>query len=123
MTDNLTEGDLVTRYLACWNETDPVARAALVQDTWTADAGYVDPMVAADGTEQIAATIGAVQQQFPGFVFAPVGTPDAHHDLTRFRWGLGPAGAEPVVVGFDVVRTDAAGRIASVTGFLDVVPG
>jgi SnoaL-like protein len=123
MTTNPTTGDLVTRYLACWNETDPAARATLVGDTWTADAGYVDPMVAADGPEQITATIGAVQDQFPGFVFTPVGTADAHHDLIRFRWGLGPAGAEPVVVGFDVVRTDASGRIASVAGFLDVVPG
>ena len=79
-------------------------------------------MVVAEGRAQITATIGAVQEQFPGFVFTPVGPSDAHHDLTRFRWGLGPAGAEPVVVGLDVVRIDEAGRIASVAGFLDVVP-
>lgn len=123
VSNDPTTGDLVTRYLACWNETDPATRTVLVHDTWTADGGYVDPMVTADGPEQITATIGAVQEQFPGFVFTPVGTADTHHDLTRFRWGLGPAGAEPVVVGFDVVRTDAAGRIASVAGFLDVFPG
>ncbi len=113
----------VTHYLDCWNEPDPTARAALVERHWTADARYVDPLVVADGREQITATIGAVQEQFPGFVFTPVGPSDTHHDLTRFRWGLGPAGAEPVVVGFDVVRTDEAGRIVSVAGFLDVVPG
>jgi SnoaL-like domain len=120
--DVLTD-DLVSHYLACWNETDPAARATLVQRHWAAGARYVDPLVAAEGHEQITATIGAVQQQFPGLVFTPVGTADAHHDLTRFRWGLGPAGAEPMVVGFDVVRTDADGRIDSVAGFLDVVPG
>lgn len=31
-------------------------------------------------------------------------------------------GAEPPVVGFDVVVTDDDGRIAQVHGFLDVVP-
>ena len=42
--------------------------------------------------------------------------------MVRFGWGLGPYGAEPVVLGFDVVTTDADGRIATVVGFLDKVP-
>jgi hypothetical protein len=40
----------------------------------------------------------------------------------RFGWGLGPAGVEPIVVGFDVVVTADDGRIATVLGFLDRVP-
>ena len=114
--------ELVTRYLQCWNETDADARAARVADLFAPAATYVDPLVEASGHEQLTATIGAVQQQFPGFVFTAVGTPDEHHRQTRFQWGLGPAGEEPPIVGFDVAVTDDDGRIASVLGFLDRVP-
>lgn len=115
--------DLLTTYLACWNETDADARRALIDEHWSEGATYVDPLAEVAGQDAVAATIGAVQSQFPGFVFTPVGEADAHHDQARFRWGLGPAGAEPVVIGFDVVVTDADGRIESVLGFLDRVPG
>lgn len=40
----------------------------------------------------------------------------------RFQWGLGPAGEEPVVIGFDVVVLDDDRRIQDVRGFLDQVP-
>lgn len=115
--------DLITNYLACWNETDADARRALIEQHWSETATYVDPMAEVAGRDDLNATLGAVQQQFPGFVFAPVGDVDAHHDQARFQWGLGPAGLEPVVIGFDVVRTDADGRIERVLGFLDRVPG
>jgi hypothetical protein len=114
---------LIDRYLDCWNETDPAARRKLVEDVFANDASYIDPMVEARGVDAIDATIAAVQAQFPDFVFGPIGPVDAHHDQVRFSWGLGPAGAEPPIVGFDVAVTDADGRIATVLGFLDKVPG
>ena len=114
--------DLVTRYLQCWNETDPDERLALVSDVFAADATYVDPMAEVAGREQLSALIGAVHEQFPGFVFSALDAPDAHHRQTRFRWTLGPAGGEAPVVGFDVVVTNDDGRIRSVLGFLDRVP-
>lgn len=114
--------EIVATYLACWNETDPGARRALLDEHWAPDAGYTDPLVAVRGRAAVDATIAAVQQQFPGLVFSAVGDADVHHRQARFRWGLGPAGGEPLVIGFDVVVTDGAGRIASVLGFLDKVP-
>jgi SnoaL-like domain len=115
--------DVITRYLACWNETDPAARRKLIDDAWAADGSYIDPMAEAHGRDAVDATIGAVQQQFPGFVFTQVGPADSHHRQARFTWSLGPAGTEPPIVGFDVLVTDADGRISSVLGFLDKVPG
>jgi len=50
------------------------------------------------------------------------GPVDAHHQQARFSWGLGPADAEPLIVGFDVVVLDDDGRIDTVLGFLDKVP-
>ncbi|HWG62377.1 MAG TPA: nuclear transport factor 2 family protein [Streptosporangiaceae bacterium] len=115
--------DVINRYLDCWNETDPVARRKLVGDIWTADASYVDPLAEAHGRDAIDATIAAVQEQFPGLVFTLAGPVDAHHRQARFTWGLGPEGAEPLVVGFDVAVTDESGKIVTVLGFLDKLPG
>ena len=53
---------------------------------------YIDPLVEVEGREALDATIAAVQQQFPGFVFTAAGPVDAHHRQARFSWGLGPAG-------------------------------
>ena len=110
------------RYLAAWNETDPEARRAAVAEVFSDDVRYTDPMVDVRGAEALAATIGAVQAQFPGFVFRLAGPADAHHDQVRFTWELGPEGAEAPVVGSDVALLDADGRISAVLGFLDRVP-
>jgi SnoaL-like domain len=114
--------DLVDRYLSSWNETDPARRQKLVGELWAPDGSYTDPLAEVRGRDAVDALIAAVQAQFPGFVFTLAGPVDAHHQQVRFRWGLGPEGAEPVVIGFDVAVTDGDGQIASVYGFLDQVP-
>ncbi len=114
--------ELAQRYIAAWNETDPAARRAAVNELCSEAARYIDPMVVAEGREAIAATIAAVQDQFPGFVFRLAGPVDAHHDQARFSWELGPAGQQAPIVGFDVAVTDGAGRLQTVLGFLDKVP-
>jgi hypothetical protein len=114
--------DVVERYIDSWNQTDPQRRRQLVDELWAEDARYVDPMAEANGRNEVDAMIGAVQGQFPGFVFTLLGPVDAHHRQARFTWGLGPAGAEPVVVGFDVAVADEDGRLSSILGFLDKVP-
>jgi len=100
----------------------PATRRATIDEIYTEDARYVDPLVAAEGRDAIDATIGAVQAQFPGFVFRQGGGVGAHHDIARFTWELGPASGEALVVGFDVAVVSADGRIAAVHGFLDKVP-
>jgi SnoaL-like domain len=114
---------LAERYIAAWNETDDAARRRAVAELWTDDGRYVDPLVEAEGVDGIAATIGAVQQQFPGFVFRLAGPVDGHHEQLRFSWELGPAGQDAPIAGSDVAVTDGDGRLRAVLGFLDRVPG
>ena len=114
--------EIAQRYIDTWNETDPSARRAAVDQLYTEDARYVDPLAAAEGRAAIAAMIGAVQEQFPGFVFRLAGPVDGHHNQARFGWELGPAGAEAPIVGFDVAVVDDSDRIQTVLGFLDKVP-
>lgn len=114
--------DIRKRYLEAWNATDAGARRSLLKQHWAESAMYVDPLVNVAGYDALDATIAAVHSQFPGLVFSPVGEIDEHHDVARFQWALGPAGGEPVVIGFDVVATDEKGRITHAVGFLDKAP-
>ena len=117
MTDHQT---LIDRYIATWNETDPLARRSAIDGLWAEDGSYTDPIAVAEGRAAIDATIAAVQAQFPGLVLRLGGPVDGHHNLARFTWHLGPADGEPIVIGFDVAVL-AGDRIESVHGFLDKV--
>ena len=123
--NNIDFAEIARRYIDSWNETDEVARAQAVAELYADGATYVDPLGVAEGRQSIAATIGAVQSQFPGFRFRLVGPVDGHHNLARFGWELGPEGVEPggaPIAGFDVAVSDDAGQVVSIHGFLDRVP-
>lgn len=55
------------------------------------------------------------------FVFSLIG-PGHSSQPDPIHLGLGLAGTEPLVIGFDAVVTEHDGRIALVAGFLDKVP-
>jgi hypothetical protein len=109
------------QYIALWNETDEARRMKLLETHWADDARYVDPIMQGNGRAQISALVGGVHQRYPGFRFALKGRADGHGDQLRFSWTLGPRGAEDLIEGTDFVRLEA-GRLQSVTGFLDKVP-
>lgn len=114
---------LADRYIAMWNETDAETRRDLVAGTWTEDGAYLDPMMRGDGHDGIDAMVAGVQQRFPGFRFSRTGPVDAHNGQLRFTWALGPDGAEPPVAGLDIGAVGEDGRLKSIIGFLDKVPG
>jgi hypothetical protein len=114
--------EIAQRYIASWNETEAATRRDLVSGLWTEDARYIDPMMKADGQDAIAALIGGVHSQFPGFRFTLAGTPDGHGQYVRFSWSLGPADGPVVARGTDFASVATDGRLAQVTGFLDQVP-
>lgn len=114
--------DIARRCIETWNATDLERREELLDAYWAEDCVYVDPLAEVSGRAEISTTISAVQEQFPGFVFSQIGEANTHHQQTCFRWGLGPTGEEPVVIGFDVVVTDEHQRIRDVRGFFDQVP-
>jgi hypothetical protein len=114
--------DVVDRYIATWNETDPARRRELISRTWIEEGQYLDPLMAGEGQDGIDAMIQAVQTQFPGHRFRRTSNIDTHHDRVRFSWELGPEGAAPLAGGLDV-GVIADGRLRSITGFLDFAPG
>ncbi|WP_040778405.1 nuclear transport factor 2 family protein [Nocardia pneumoniae] len=115
--------EAVDRYIAAWNATDEEARLKAVAAAWTEDGAYTDPLADVSGHDQLAAAIGGVQAQFPGFEFRLLGPVDGHHDIARFSWELvSVADGSAPVAGSDVITLAADDRIASVHGFLDRLP-
>ncbi|MBU1358000.1 MAG: nuclear transport factor 2 family protein [Gammaproteobacteria bacterium] len=112
---------IAEHYIALWNEADASRRRELLESHWLPDASYVDPMMQACGHQQIDGLVQAVHQRFPGFRFRLKGQPDAHGEHLRFSWMLGPDASHDLVEGTDFVEL-RAGKLRSVTGFLDKVP-
>ena len=113
--------EIAENYIATWNETDAVARAALIARHWSEAPRYVDPLMSASNAHELSGMIGAVHDRFPGFRFKLINQPGGHSDYVRFAWGLGPEGQETVIEGSDIVET-RSGKIDRVVGFLDKIP-
>ena len=113
---------IAQRYIDAWNERDGKRRLDILSAAWTADARYTDPLASVQGTADISALIGGVQQRFPEFSFALIGKVDGFGDNVRFSWGLGPKGAADAPIKGTDFAAIKDGKIESVTGFLDQVP-
>jgi hypothetical protein len=111
--------NVIDDYIAAWNEGDAERRRELVARTFTDDAHYVDPLVSSEGTNGIAAMIGAVQEQYAGHRFVLAAGPDAHHDCVRFTWQLKAPDGGHVATGIDFGTIDGEGRLRTVIGFLE----
>ena len=110
-------------YVATWNETDPARRRAGIAAAWAGAGTYRDPVMASDGPAGIDAMLAGVQARFPGFVLKRTSKVDAHNGALRFTWSLGPAAGPTVVEGVDFCTLAPDGRLASVVGFIDKMPG
>jgi hypothetical protein len=108
-------------YIAFWNAADPGERTRLYEAGFRPDATYADPLMRGGGAAEIGALAAGARSRFPGFAFCLIGPADGHGEFVRFRWALGPAGAEAPIEGSDVVKI-SGGRIAEVIGFLDKLP-
>ncbi|KAA0892498.1 nuclear transport factor 2 family protein [Pusillimonas sp. ANT_WB101] len=117
-----TPSKIATQYVRIWNESDPARRRILIEQTFTPQARYIDPLMQSAGHDALDAMIGAAQGQFSGLWFSVSGKADGHHDVVRFSWSLGAGDTEPVASGTDIAVVAADGRIDQLTGFLDKMP-
>ncbi|MBV8192624.1 MAG: nuclear transport factor 2 family protein [Alphaproteobacteria bacterium] len=113
----------IEAYVATWNETDPGRRRSAIARTWVERGCYRDPVMTSDGHAALDAMLAGVQAKFPGFVLKRISKIDHHNDAVRFSWSLGPADGPSVVEGVDFCALAPDGRLASVTGFIDKMPG
>jgi len=118
-TNSPETNELIGRYIAAWNETDPERRRALIARTWTECGSYVDPLAESRGHAGIDAMIEGIRARLPGLRFRLTGAVESHHDRVRLCWELAPEAGTPVAKGTDFGVLADDGRLRCVTGFLD----
>lgn len=109
----------VAAYAAAWLETDPARRLAHLEDAWTEQGVYCDPLDLVTGREALSDHIGATQAGLDGGAIAVTSDPVAHHDSVFFRWTMTDASGATSLTGWDVAQLDDGGRITRLTGFFD----
>ena len=114
---------VVESYVASWNETDPGRRQSALAASCAANASYRDPVMVSDGHAGLDAMLAGVQAKFPGFVLKRISKVDSHNNAVRFAWSLGPAAGPSVVEGVDFATLSSDGKLASIVGFIDKMPG
>lgn len=111
--------DLIDRYIAIWNETDPVARRSLIDTTWAEDATYTDPALNGADRDGIAAMTAKFQQAYPGHTFDLSDVAPLDESAHRFGWRLLSPTGEVQMTGQDVYELGPDGLLQSIVGTFD----
>jgi hypothetical protein len=111
--------ELIDRYLNAWNEPDGERRRELLAAAWTETGSYLDPLMSAEGHDNLDALAQGVQARFPGHRFRRVGEVDGFQDRVRFSWEFGAEGQPPMLTGVDFGVVASDGRFQQITGFFD----
>jgi hypothetical protein len=118
--------ELVSRYVAVWNEPDPSRRRQAIAALWTEDGAHFTPSLEARGYEAIEARIRGAHERFvrtEGYVFSAAHQGAGHHDAVTFSWEMRPAGGGPVAArGFHFFVLGGDGRIRSDYQFAEPSP-
>jgi hypothetical protein len=113
----------IERFIALCNETDAAKRHALIDQTFTDDAVYLDTVNAGTAHDGIEAAWNTVMTQASSVQVSLTAAPEVHHDWLRMRWKLVPdERTELEVEGTYVCQLGEDGRFTRMIGFLDKIP-
>ncbi|MBR1214385.1 nuclear transport factor 2 family protein [Bradyrhizobium sp. JYMT SZCCT0180] len=121
MDDNAIK-EVVTQYMAAWNEPDAAARQALLERCWSDGGVYLDPRVSLTGRDELARHIAAMQASRPGARLEFMSGIDAHHSVVRFLWRLVRADGSCGDVSIDFGEVGPDGRLVRIIGFFGAPP-
>ncbi|MEM9623899.1 MAG: nuclear transport factor 2 family protein [Pseudomonadota bacterium] len=108
--------------LAAWNETDSAQVRAHLEKALAPDVRFVDPSIDVTGIDGFEANVHDVHAKNPGNVYSRASEVDSQNGFHRYHWAIHTADGELVLPGFDVVETDAQGRVKCVIGFFGDLP-
>jgi len=132
--------ELVSRYVAVWNEPDPQQRREAIRDLWAKDGahtlqppqeireaaaelGFPSTVLEARGHDALQIRVSRAYQEFvaPGkFTFQPRGNADRLGNVVKFNWDMVPTGGgEAAGAGLEILVLDEDGRITSDYQFIE----
>ena len=102
-----------------FGENDPVRRRAAIEEIYTEDAVFYDPMKNVyRGRAEIDRIAGVLREKHRDFTYQPLAEPEEVGNSGRIRWVEGRPGEAPEIAGTDfIIARD--GRIAAVYLFFD----
>ena len=102
-----------------FGENDPARRRAAIDELYTEDAVFYDPMKGVyRGRDEIDRIAGSLRTTHSDFRYQPIGEPEEVGNSGRVRWAEGRPGEAPTLAGTDfIIARD--GRIAAVYLFFD----
>lgn len=107
--------NLISRYVAVWNEPDPTARRRAVAELWAEDGVQYTETAEHRGHDALQARVAAAYDQFVAtgeFAFTAADDVVTHHDAVTFTTHMVPAtGGAPVWSGTIFLLLGADGRI------------
>jgi hypothetical protein len=86
-----------------FSEPDTKKRHDNITRLWAEDGVFIDPDSRYEGHSGIALAADGLAKKFPNFIFTERGEIQAYHGVGKLDWGFGPAGAEAVITGIDVL--------------------
>jgi hypothetical protein len=86
-----------------FGEPDAKKRRNNIARLWAEDGVFIDPDSRYEGHSGIDLAAEGVVKKFPNFVFTERGEIVAYNGVGKLDWRFGPAGAEAIVTGSDVL--------------------
>lgn len=102
------------RYVASWNESDPVVRSKLVEELWAENCTYYNRLFVAQGREMMDFVVERSHHEYfsKGFCFRYQNDAYGHHGGMRFHWTMvSQETGEVDTWGEDFLVLDEAGQI------------
>ena len=114
---------LLTRNLHdVFGENDAVRRRAAIDEIFTEDCVFYDPIKGAHrGRDEIDRIAGVIRATHPDFRYEHIAEPEELGDGGRIRWVSGRPGEAPAYAGTDIIIA-RDGRIAALYLFFDKLP-
>ena len=114
--------EVVTQYMAAWNEPDAAARQALLAQCWSDGGVYCDPRAHLTERDELARHIAAIQASRPGARLEFMSAIDVHHNVVRFLWRLVRADGSCGDTSIDFGEVGPDGRLVKIIGFFGAPP-
>lgn len=114
--------NVVTLYMAAWNEPEAATRQALLEQCWADDGVYVDPNTELTGRDFLSQHIAKVQASRPGARLEFMSGSDVHHNVLRFEWRLVRSDRTCGDTSVDFGEIGPDGRLIKMIGFFGAAP-
>ena len=106
-------------YLTAWSAVSAEERRRALEESVSPEIAYFDAMAQLSGRDALGVHLAGFQQRRPDYSFS-LAHYLQHNDAVLANWLMKDDSGKVVVRGYDSIRLDAAGRIASIVGFSDI---